>query len=564
MKGVVNMLRRFFALITALLMVAAVMGGCADTGNSAPTISPTSIGGTATDDPTTSEPASNFNEVGYPIVNEKITLRFMSDKGGLEVDYDDPDYIWQDFEEVTNIHIEWDNIPLASIAEKKNLALATGDLPDAFVTGGGGILSAADQATYGPQGVLLDLTDLIEQYSPNIQAMFAQNVNTKIVSTSSDGKIYSLPFAQEIGSNLVYNRLYINRVWLEELKLDIPTTTEEFVEVLKAFKNDDPNGNEQQDEIPLSFIYDNHNRGSFGFFTPFGCLDNASHVSVYDGKVVFEPITDGYKEGVKWLASIFQEGLIDPEVFTHDAAQYHAKGQTDTMTYGVFSNWSTLFGPYTVGTIGDGQNTDYVTLPPLKGPDGTQMWQSRSAAIWNGAFAITSANKNIPETMRWVDLCYDPEWSFELQYGPLDYTLEKDDNGVYSFIETEDPALQPLRSIYAPGLPPSYISADFFENRVNLSSGMQKDYDQYNTYAEYIDFNYMPAVSYTNEELEANATLEADIMPYVESTQAKWIVGEGDIDADWDAYVEAVNRMDLEKLLANYQAAYDRYIELAN
>ncbi len=550
------MTRRISAFIIAIMMILTLIVGCSDSRNS-------SSSTTDTTKTTTTDKTSNFNKTGYPIVNEKITLHFASDKGSSEVSYDDPDHIWQDIEELTNIHIEWNNIPVASWTEKKNLMLATGDLPDAFITGGGGGLTSADQVTYGPQGVILDLTDLIEQYCPNIQKMFAQNVNTKIVSTSPDGKIYSLPFAQELGSNLVYNRHYINRVWLEKLGLEMPTTTEEFGDVLRAFKNNDPNGNSLKDEIPLSFIYDNHNFGSFGFFTPFGSLDCATHISVRDGVVVYEPITEGYKEAVKWLASMYQEGLIDQEVFTHDNTQYNAKGQTDVMIYGVFSGWNSSFGPYTIGTLGDGDDCDYVTMPPLKGPDGTQMWQSRSPAIWGGAFVVTSANKNVPETMRWIDLCYDPEWSFELQYGPVGYMLEKDDNGIYSFIETDDPDERPVRGLYAPGLPPSYISADFFEKRVKLSTHMQKDYNQYNTYAPYIGQNYMPSVTYTAEELEKNATLEADITPYVESAQAKWIAGEGNIDAEWDAYIEAVNKMGLKDLLKNYQAAYDRYIELA-
>lgn len=561
MKGVMKMLKRILALIAALMLLSTFLLGCA--GSQKPSSTESTTESTTNNTAPKKESSSNFNKTGYPIVNEKITLHFASNKGGEEISYDDPKYIWQEIEKVTNIHIEWNNIPQASWNEKKNLMLATGDLPDAFLGGNGGALTSADLITYGPQGVLLDLTDLIQEYCPNIRKMFEQNVKTRIVSTSPDGKIYSLPFVQELGSNLVYNRHYINRVWLEKLGLDIPETTDEFVEVLRKFKTEDPNGNGLADEIPLSFIHNNHNYGCYGFFTPFGSLDCASHVSVRDGKVIFEPITEGYKQAVKWLASMYKEGLIDPEVFTHDINQYRAKGQTDTMVYGVFSGWVTTWGPYTVGTIEDGQNCDYVTLPPLKGPDGTQMWQSRSPAIWGGLFAVTSANKYVPETMRWIDLCYDPEWSFELQYGPVGYMLEKDEIGIYSFIETEDPAQMPVRGKYAPGLPPSYISAEFFETRVKFSTAMQKDYDQYYTYAPYIAENYMPDVTYTQEETEENATLTADIIPYIVSTQAKWIAGEGDIDAEWDAYVEAVKKMGLDKLIENYQAAYDRYMELA-
>lgn len=93
-----------------------------------------------------------------------------------------------------------------------------------------------------------------------------------------------------------------------------------------------------------------------GFLTPFGCLDNlhsgSYHLSVRDDVVVFEPITQCYKEAMKWLASMYKEDLINKNIFTYadDNTQYDAKGQGDVMQFGVFSGWwGTEYGPYTIG-----------------------------------------------------------------------------------------------------------------------------------------------------------------------------------------------------------------------
>ncbi len=68
-------------------------------------------------------------------------------------------------------------------------------------------------------------------------------------STSADGNIYSMTQYEPQAWNMTPYRLYINQTWLDKLGLNVPTTTDEYKEVLKAFATQDPNGNGQADEI---------------------------------------------------------------------------------------------------------------------------------------------------------------------------------------------------------------------------------------------------------------------------------------------------------------------------
>lgn len=150
--------------------------------------------------------------------------------------------------------------------------------------------------------------------------------------------------------------------------------------------------------------------------------------------------------------------------------------------------------------------------------------------------------------MRWIALCYDQEWSFELNYGPVGYYIEKDDDGMYSFIETENKEENPIRGLYTPGLPPSYISQKFLNSRIIL--GEKSRYgSQLDAYAPFIGNNYFPSVAYTEDEYEQKDEMASEIHSYIRLKKASWIVGEDNIDADWDEYIETLNKMRLQDLL---------------
>ncbi|MFR6473371.1 MAG: extracellular solute-binding protein, partial [Turicibacter sanguinis] len=225
-------------LAGSALFATLTLVGC---GNGAGTNEPVEIG--------TSE---NFNKQGYPIVNEQITLTFAAPKASLAPNFGEMSII-QQLEEQSNIEIKWNNIPDADYSTKKNLMLASEDLPDAFWNSG---FSDYDLIKYGAEGLIIPLNDLIEEYMPNLWAEMEKDPTIKSKLTAPDGNIYSLPTIEEMGLSRSPFFTSINTQWLENLGLEMPTTPEEFKEVLIAFRDQDANGNgNPNDEIPFSFMH---------------------------------------------------------------------------------------------------------------------------------------------------------------------------------------------------------------------------------------------------------------------------------------------------------------------
>jgi len=130
--------------------------------------------------------------------------------------------IFQDLEKETNVHIEWENIPDTDYQTKKNLLLASGDLPDAFYNSG---FSDLDIVNYGEGGTIIPLEDLIDEHAPNLKKILEKRPEIKQLMTAPDGHIYSLPRAEEMGLGAVPFFVSINKTWLDNLGLEIPQTT---------------------------------------------------------------------------------------------------------------------------------------------------------------------------------------------------------------------------------------------------------------------------------------------------------------------------------------------------
>jgi len=196
------------------------------------------------------EALENLNKEGMPIVNEPITLKFMTGKSPVTAhDYNEVT-VWKEYAKLSNINIEWELVQSDGLEEKRNLALASGSLPDVFYTSH---MPPADLLKYGEQGVFVSLNDLITEYMPNLTSLFEKYPETKKGITFPDGNIYSLPTIHDpdfLEVNLGMSH-WIREDWLGQLGMDLPKTTDEYYEYLKAVKETDLNGNGIADEIPF-------------------------------------------------------------------------------------------------------------------------------------------------------------------------------------------------------------------------------------------------------------------------------------------------------------------------
>lgn len=492
---------------------------------------------------------SNLNMKDFPIVKEKLTLNIAGFKPPSGKDLNEYKF-FQDVESKTNIHINWNLTPGSNWQEKKNLLFAGGELPDAFYAHG--ILNEdTDIVKYGSQGILIPLEGYIDKYAPNIKKLLQDNPTYKKQLTGPDGHIYSLPTIDETYSS-TKSTMFINKKWLDELKLPMPTTTDELYTTLKAFKDNDLGGNNKKDQIPMSFLQ-NWNSDVNSLFGAFGRIDRDvhkvgnNHLSVENNKVIYTAAQPEYKEAIQYFNKLFTEGLVDKESFTQDSKVFNAK--TAKGIVGVAFDWNPA-------------NQDYVSLPPLKGPKGQkQVWAEYPAGILlKGSFAITNVNKYPEATIRWIDNMYDPINSLQLSKGVIGgQSLKEHSDGKYETVllpqgANDDDFKQVPPTAY------SVWATTMATNDMVVSTptGKRSKVDIDNVYAPYLINNGFPKAYFTAEESDQISRYLTDIDAYVSKMYAKWMMSGG-IDKEWDDYVKKMNDMGLDKMMKINQSVYDRY-----
>jgi len=496
-----------------------------------------------------------FNATGLPVVSKPYSFSavIMKDpKHGPMAEMG----VFKRMEKETGITVKWIEIPQSNFEEKKNLLLASNDLPDVFMHG----LTDSDLLRYGSDGTLLPLEGLIEKYAPRIKEILAKRPDIRKYLTAPDGHIYILPRIQELAHRVNPDNMFINKTWLDKLGLKVPTTTEELYTVLKAFREKDPNGNGKKDELPMSWCVIGNSRQLTmdSFFGSFGMLDNpVNHLMVAKGKAYFTANSDNYKNGLIYLNKLYQEGLIDPEVFTHDIKQYNAKGKAPEMLYGVFFEW---FDENTVGN--DRARQDYIVLPPLKGPDGKQRWNTAPTEVLaRQNFAITNKMKNPEVAIRWADQCYDWATSFELAYGTWGENIKKEGDKVIMLPPPAGRSADEFRYLNSPAYTTPFALYEVDFKNLQLTENHLRKFTRLDMYRKFFPAleEVYPAVFFLAEEENELAILRTDIKNYVDQMRAKFIIGNESVASGWETYQKQLNQIGLPRYMELHQKALNRY-----
>lgn len=275
---------------------------------------------------------------------------------------------YQQMEKEAGVKIEWEYILGTAWAEQKSLVLSSGDLPDIFL----GAKSMTTSDIVSNVEYFQPLQDLIAQYGPNIQDMWAEYPATKIANQYPDGSIYSIGHVM-VNRPATEAAIYINKVWLDNLGLQEPKTVDELTEVLRAFKEKDANNNgDPNDEIPMigRSLTSKYGPASMrGYFGADNCIEYELTVNE-EGKVQYMPATENYKAWVEWVNLLITEGLLNSDVVTIDGTRFKAlQSNSDVALCGVLSGW-------TAANAGDWAS-QYVPLDIEQGPYGKQNIERR-------------------------------------------------------------------------------------------------------------------------------------------------------------------------------------------
>ncbi|MGN7360865.1 extracellular solute-binding protein [Paenibacillus sp. SAF-054] len=539
-------MRKNMVLLVSAVQIAALLTltacGSNDSGNAADA----------------AETTANINKTGMPIAKEPVHLKGLVAKYELVKDWNEHKGL-KDYESKSNVIIDWDSVPQNSFEERRNLLFASNDLPDFVMRA---MMSPQLIASYAAAGQIIPLDDMIEAgYAPNLSALMKENEGIRKAITSADGHIYSLPNISEADGRI--GSSWINKAWLDKLGLEMPTTMDEFYQVLKAFKEKDPNGNHTADEIPISGYKEAASSGNEffkSFYGSWGFGGNSGIIAPYmdvddDGKVRYIAIDPTFKEMLTYFNKLWQEGLIDKEIFSQDMNQVVSKIDAERIGYVAKGNNNLWMGNH---------RSNYVQNPVMRAIDGNVYWTSISPKVRDtGSFIITSKNPNPEATLRWADYLLSEEGTAMARLGIKDVTYTVDSKGFYKLKDefannpnglTVDEALSEY-TIFQGGQIPQRVTQKVDQSAAILPEMIaNKDVIRPNLVPD----EKLMIPSFTEEENIQLSAYTTDIGAYTDEQVIKFITGARPI-SEWDAYVSTLNKMHLDKYLAIYQAAYDRW-----
>jgi putative aldouronate transport system substrate-binding protein len=477
-----------------------------------------------------------------------------------------------DFEKATNVHLDLVTAMAGESREKINLLLNSGEYPEVIITSDVG--SGSDRVRYGTsEGIYLPLNDLIEQNAPNITAYFAKYPWVKEDITSPDGKIYGIPAIDGGAKRVVHTamdyKVWFNHAWLDKLGLKQPTTTEEFRTVLRAFKTQDPNGNGKADEIPMTGCTAGWAAEPYWFLlNAFGYF-HSSLVSFKNG--VYTPVAnqDYIREGLAYIKSLWDEGLIDPAAFTQDWGQMQALGNGPEVVTGAVAYGHSLF-------VADLSNTartrQYSVLEPLTGPNGYRglPYYGDEVHPANTMFMITDKCKNPEVAIKWADAYNTLEWTIRGMYGIKGKQWDDADPGTFGM-----DGKTPARYKILPG--GTTISNDTIGWTLRL---MEEDYrvlfqvsgDIYDpaNWEAYLyqqtlriipyaaDSRPLPVLSYTESAAARMSQINTSLSGYVGNAFVEFITGRRNLDAaGWNTYKQDLERLGYSEYVKLMQDAYN-------
>lgn len=482
--------------------------------------------------------------------------------------------------EDTGIPIEWIDIPSDGSAEKINLMLNGGDYPDVFWNG----ITTEIAVQYSDQDIFIPTEDLINKYIPRLVDIFEKRPEYKGGSTMPNGHSYGFPYVEEMyGLVQTPGPFLINKDWLDKVGMDVPTTVDEWEACLLAFKKaGDLNGNGIADEVPYSFgmgckgLFNSYD--TFYYFTAgFGNSDSVNaatpqtdHMKIVDGKVTFSAMDPAYMKTTQFFNRLYTEGLIDPDSFSPGPNEttplYISKMAGDEAVIGCLGTWAPVNE-----IVNPEVRKQYVAVPRLTGESGKCGVEVNMSELQETSMVAITDKCKYPEVIAaLVNYWLDPEKSITLNWGAVDYTYVKGDDGILHFNLDNDgnvilkdgwQTFTEQRSNTTPGRGSLVVLSDYYGtvadytwDAVDLLK-LQRENGKEEIMA---DIEAMPKIPLSIEEQTQVAQIYPQIANIVDAYQMQSILN-GDGAESWDKYISDLQAAGVEELVSIYQDAYDRF-----
>ena len=552
-------LKRLLSMLMAVLLLVVVMTGCS-TPDSNEIAAPTPKATATPASEVTTAPATEPEEIVFPLLPEVTELTIfwrLNPKATASMkDYSEMGLV-QELENRTNIRLKFVHPPIGQDTEQFNLMRASGDFPDIVywenwlnpITVGGPEKALKDN-------FIIPLNDLMAQYAPNLTGLMEAESDIKRNIMTDDGTLYGFPLLRYNQSMKGVWGYIIREDWVKKLGLEMPVTVEDFYNTLVAFRDKDPNGNGEKDEIPFS--------GPKGRYVhllyPWGITNDFINK---EGKVVYGPYTEEYRQALTELSKWYSEGLIDPDFAVNDERQ--AEGRLLAEKSGAY--WGETGG--STGLImksfeeqGKTENK-LVGIPIPKIEAGAMSYNYNMDRLYDGvATTITPANQYPVETVKFLDYAYSDEGQLLYNFGIEGESYNMiDGKPVLSDMITKNPdglSMDQALARYSFGsMQASMVFMPAIRDQRMLFYDWQVE--SINAWNQDDKSQRMPPTTLSIEENTRYAEIMADIQTYMEENFNNFLQGTQPM-SEFDNYLSQLKSMGIEEAIELKQSALDRFL----
>lgn len=448
----------------------------------------------------------------------------------------------------TGVTIEYQHPALGQEAEKFNVMIASGSLPDIIEYDwlskypGGAEKALAD-------GIIQEID--IEKEAPNFAAYLKEHPELEKDVKTDSGKYFGFPFIRGDELLLTSAGPILRKDWLDDLGLEVPETIDEWTTVLKAFKD------KKGATAPLAL-----STGGIGWGTFIGAYDTFDGLYVRDGKIAYGPMDDSYKDFLVQMNKWYKEGLLDPNYASLDGNMIQSN-MLNGISGAAYGSCGSGIGKWMAAATDDKYDLVGAKYPVLHKGDTPQFGSYETPVTGSDWAVITRDCKNKELCLKLLDYAYSDEGHMLFNFGIEGESYEMEgDYPKYTELITKNP--DGLSMAVALGqYTLSHYIGPFVQDKRYMEQYAQLPQQQ-EALQNWMDINMkehvVPKLSLTTDQQNEISTLLENINTYKSEMQAKFIMGTEPIEK-FDEFREQLKTRGVEKYLEYEQQAYDRYLK---
>lgn len=538
--------------VSAVALAAAMlvsMAACSQSSSS--TASSSAASSSADSSAASSETASTSSEAAttefsYPMEGDKTLTYWV----GVSVsNYNDNNAklpMWQQMMEDTGVTIEFIHPVVGQEQENFNLMLASGDYADIIES------KYALPATMLDDGIIIDLTEILPQYAPNLYNYLQENPEIDRQVKNDDGQYLLFPFIRPDPLLQVSSGPIVRKDWLDQLGMELPETIDEWTAMLTGFRD------QCGATVPLCFA------SSADLDRMMYAWETVNTFVNENGTVEYGYLRDGYRGFLEQMNAWYTEGLLDPN-YPSSTRQILDTNILTGVSGATYGSGGSYLGAWLTAKPAEPASYDLTGLKYPVLEKGTTNKHGNNVQFEfsdsNGWAMITTQCEDVETAARFLDYGYTEAGHMLLNFGieGESYTMV---DGVPTYTDAmfNDPDGKSVSDtlgyyVRATGSgpfvqDPGYILQYYETQQQKDALALWSDQDQKST--------KMPPIVHTTEEATEYSSIMNDIETYIKEEQVKFITGTKSFD-EFDAFIEQINKMNIARAIEIKQNALDRY-----